>query len=140
MGIGPIPYKAEYQKLAATTLSRNTAADQLEQQGRLLEALDIRREQMARVGDARSYFALGLLLSRLCEHEAARSALEKAIHLDPQQPQAHFYLSRTLFAEAEALDADKHQQAKAKERYREAAQAAHRATELAARPRSGVSL
>ncbi len=93
-------YKAEYQKLAATSLSRNTAADQLEQQGRLLEALTIRKDQAARVGDARSYLALGLLLSRLCQHEEARSALDKAIKLDPKQPQAHFYLSRALFAEA----------------------------------------
>ncbi len=131
------PYKAEYQKLAATSLSRNTAADRLEQQGQLREALEIRRDQASRVGDARSYLALGWLLSRLGKHDEARTALEKAIKLDPQQPQAHFYLSRALFAEAEALEADKRQQEKALDRYRQAAAAAQRATEL--RPDHGAA-
>ncbi|HVW02494.1 MAG TPA: tetratricopeptide repeat protein, partial [Planctomycetaceae bacterium] len=118
--------------LKASNVSRNSTADQLEAAGKLQEALQVRRQQVERAGDARSYAALGMLLDKLQHFDEAEAALRKATELDPGQAHYHFYLSTVLFDKAEARRAAHQEDAETLALYEQALTAARRAIELRA--------
>jgi tetratricopeptide (TPR) repeat protein len=76
-------------------------ATQLEIQGRFGEAVAILREIVAQEPNYKAYVGLGKFLPSLGDLPGAEQALRQALELDPKGLQAHYYLSRVLWVQAE---------------------------------------
>jgi tetratricopeptide (TPR) repeat protein len=97
----PDPWLDECLRQAVGAVALFRRAEQLEAQGRIAEAIQILREICARAPNYKAYVGLGKFLPSLGDLPGAEKALRQALELDPKGLQAHYYLGRVLWAEAE---------------------------------------
>jgi tetratricopeptide (TPR) repeat protein len=97
----PDPYAQECEDLEATRESRYQEAKRLREQGRFAESAGILRAVAEKAPEGRAYLDLGISLCRAGEFARAEEALRQALHLEPRNVQAHYYLGLALFYQAE---------------------------------------
>jgi tetratricopeptide (TPR) repeat protein len=125
------PYVSEYHKLEKGRQSRFLRVEELEAKGRNKEVIPILRAMAEEHPDDRSYVALGINLAQTGDLEEAEKILRKAIRLAPDKVQAHYFLSVTLYNQAERLGKESPaRRAKARALFRDAAASALKATKL----------
>jgi tetratricopeptide (TPR) repeat protein len=97
----PDPFVLECLQLAVGKPQRFRQVEALEAQGQLREAVALLNEMVERQPDAVAYAGLGKNLAALGDGRGAEEALRTAIHLAPDNAQAHYHLSKLLYARAE---------------------------------------
>lgn len=133
------PFVAECLPWTVTKNGLYRQASSLEAAGRLREAANVLQPLVAKFPD--DYFprlSLGKILGQLGEHRPATVLLYDACRLAPDNVQAHYYLSLTLFSEAENLRQQESDSKEAQKLYREAVESARQA--LALKPDYGFAL
>ena len=133
------PFVEECQGSIVTKNRLYSRAAALEAAGRLREAADILQPLVKKYPDDYvSRLSLGKILGQLEEYRSATFLLGEACRLVPENVQAHYFLSLTLYSEAEKL---RHQQSDSKEAeslYQDAVVSARLA--LAIKPDYGYAL
>jgi tetratricopeptide (TPR) repeat protein len=100
----PDPYLSENARLAIGEQNRLGQGEQLQGAGRLKEAAAQFRDLIKDYpNDGRAYVKLGMALDQMGDYAEAEPVLRTAIHLAPDESQAHYFLSVALFHQAEGL-------------------------------------
>jgi tetratricopeptide (TPR) repeat protein len=127
----PDPYVGEYARLEAGRLSRFTKATELEEQGRLPEAISLYREVVRDFPDERSYVALGIALAKAGDYPAAEEVLRTTLQLAPEHVTARYFLGLAVFFQAERQwNSGDAERARARSRFREVEEQLRRTTAL----------
>ncbi|HVS37675.1 MAG TPA: tetratricopeptide repeat protein [Gemmataceae bacterium] len=127
----PDPYLAENAQLAVGRQNRFIEGEHLQQAGMLREAAAQFRDLVKDYpDDVRPYVKLGMTLDQLGDYAGAEPVLRAAVQRAPEESQAFYWLSVSLYHQAEALG--KATDPAAVARYQEAADMARRATKLKA--------
>ncbi len=130
------PFLAECQRWTVKKSGLYRLATSLETGGKLREAADVLQPLVAKYpDDYLPRLMLGQILGQLGEHQSAILLLFDACRLAPDNVQAHYFLSLTLYNEAEKLRQEKNDSKEAEKLYQEAAESARRA--LAIKPDYG---
>jgi tetratricopeptide (TPR) repeat protein len=95
------PWLLEAQQLAPGKPGRFRYVEQLEAHEHFQEAVTVLRQLLNDGPDYRVLVGLGKDLTRLGDYAGAAEALEKAIRLIPENVQAHYYLAKVLWTQAE---------------------------------------
>jgi tetratricopeptide (TPR) repeat protein len=127
------PFVKECLDWVATKDGLYRRAASLEAAGRLKEAADALQALVAKYpNDYRARLSLGKVFGQLGEHQRAKLLLYDACRLAPKNVQAHYFLSLTLYNEAEELRQQSGDLKKAEKRYQEAEESARLALSIKA--------
>ncbi len=103
----PDPYVLECLQRAVGQAGRFRYVEGREAQGRLAEAVAVQREIAKEAPDARVFVGLARNLSQLGDHAGAEEAARSALSLVPDNVQALYLLSKSLWAQGEGAEARK---------------------------------
>jgi tetratricopeptide (TPR) repeat protein len=99
----PDPFMDEYRALVVGRLGTLRRAEQLEQEGRIHEALTLLRGLAQAHADDAMYLSLGAALLRAGRHGEAEAVLRRSIELAPTKAPAIYLLSYALCVQGERL-------------------------------------
>jgi tetratricopeptide (TPR) repeat protein len=117
----------DYKLSAAGKQMRLRYVDRLVMQGKHAEALEVLREILGEGPDYRVLVGLGQLLVRAGDLDGAEKVLRQAIQLTDSNAKANRVLAGVLIAQGDSFERQGSDQAKQKERFSAALEAAQRA-------------
>jgi tetratricopeptide (TPR) repeat protein len=128
----PDPHVDQILRLQVGSVKRARQVAQLEAQGSFKEAADVYREQLRDRPTAQACIGAGMNLARTGDFDRALTLLYQGVRLDPKDCSTHFALAQVLYMRAETELKRSADSPKAKEWFRQAADAARQAAEMKA--------
>jgi tetratricopeptide (TPR) repeat protein len=125
------PYLHEINLLTAGRSYYFQIAGEMQQQGRLLEAIALMEQVVQQFPDDDSYIELTQLLIAAKEHARAEQAARQTLKLRPDKVQGHYYLGESLFRQGLHIwNTQPAERATARAKFQEAEEHLRTATEL----------